>query len=302
MSTLSLADPAVASLVGALAPYARFTLERAARTAHRLHAEEVAPEHLLQALLEDETAAATRVVLHAFADPQTIAAEVLALCPGILVVASGRSLPFSVRGVRALEAARATAAAEGAAEVTAEHVLRAAAQELEPELARALAAAGYRTAAALPGAAAGDAVPDHGPLFRHFADVTRRALGAACRAAARLERDAIGPAHLVLGALEADPELGGRVGLGAVRARMVLLHRDDDPTPLPARRLAPDPALVALLRGVGAGADTAALLERLLSHGAEELRLLLTQQKVTGALLERARGAFQDPEPPSSAG
>ena len=73
---------------------------RAARYALRLHAEELAIEHLFASLLEDEECGATRLVLHAFADPETLAVEVLALCPGIMVVGSEHCLPFSVRGVR----------------------------------------------------------------------------------------------------------------------------------------------------------------------------------------------------------
>ena len=108
-ATTSWAAPELARLGQRLAPYARETLERGASLAARLHADEVSPEHWLAALLADEECAATRAVLHAFADPETIGIEVLAQCSGIMVVGSGRTLPFSVRAVSALRAARAGA-------------------------------------------------------------------------------------------------------------------------------------------------------------------------------------------------
>src|SRR5262245_18257872 len=111
---------------GRLAPCARASLTRARKLALRLHAEELSPEHWLAALLEDEDYAATRTVLHAFADPETIGVEVLALCEGIMVVGSGRTLPFSVLGVEALRAARSTAAARRGRQVVVEDVFSAA--------------------------------------------------------------------------------------------------------------------------------------------------------------------------------
>ena len=141
MSTLD-RSPEVRGMLESAGPYLALGLERAARYALRLHAEELAIEHLFASLLEDEECGATRLVLHAFADPETLAVEVLALCPGIMVVGSKHCLPFSVRGVRALEAARGRAMAGGEDEVASTDLLRAAAAELPAETHRALVEAG----------------------------------------------------------------------------------------------------------------------------------------------------------------
>jgi len=290
---LLLADADARAAVDRLAPHARSRLAGAARLAVRLHAEEVTSEHLLAAILADEDAGATRLVLHAFADPETLHAEVLALCPGILVVGSGRSLPFSPRALEALFAARRGARTAGTEVVGSAHVLAAAARELEPELARALAAAGYREPEGwAPPPSAG---PRETALFATFEARARRALGAACRAAAQLGRDAISPAHLVLGCAEVAEDAAAAAGLTASRARMCLAGRDEDPSRPEPVSLPPDDGLVALLAGLAPPADTFAVLDRVLSHGSPELRLLLVQQKITPALVERSRGAFPDP-------
>lgn len=299
-SALSLDDPTVARDVARLGPYSRRALEAAADHAHRLHAEEVTVEHLLSSLFLDEQAGATRLVLHAFADPETLSIELLALSPGILVVGSGRSVPFSVRGVRALESARALAAAGAAASVGPAHVAAAAVAELEPEVLQLLESVGLKAGGAQQAAAAESAgdppVPESGPLFQRFRQEARRALGAAARAATQWERAAISPAHLVLGALEADSDLGERLGTRASRVRMALGGRDEDATPLVPRRLAPDRDLAAVLSNQEDGAGTAALLGHVLSRGSEEVRLLLQRQRITWELFERAHAAFDDPD------
>ena len=69
-----------------LGDYTRFALSRSVEYARRLHAERVSPEHVLASLLEDEECGATRLVLHAFADPATLGIEVMAMCTGIMAV------------------------------------------------------------------------------------------------------------------------------------------------------------------------------------------------------------------------
>jgi len=135
-----------------------------------------------------------------------------------------------------------------------------------------------------------------GPLFRRFSPEALRALGASSRAAASLDRPAIGPAHLALGALEADEDLRERTGLTALRLRMLSSGLDEDTTPLPERRLPGDERLRELLGALPAAAETLDVLGWMLAHGSEELTSLLRRQKVTPALFERCRGAFHDPE------
>jgi len=293
------AGPRLAEAGARLAPYARHALERSAHLAARLHADQVSPEHLLAALLADEDCAATRVVLHAFADPETIGVEVLALCAGIMVVGSGHSLPFSVGGVRALQAARACVP-EGE-RVRPEDVFACAGAELGPEVGARLALVPGLRALQGRAPAAGGGSGRSGPFFAAFQPETLRALGAACRAAGALERDAIGPVHLVLGALEVDADLRARTGLSAPRVRMALSGIDEDPTPLPPRRLEGDERLLALLEGVSVPAETLEILGWLLEHGSEELVALLRRQKITPALFERCRGVYHDPPPPAPA-
>lgn len=289
-------------LVTRLAPYAHDSFERAAGLAARLHAEEISPEHWLAALLADEGCAATRAVLHAFADPETIGVEVLALCSGIMVVGSDRTLPFSVLGVEALQAARAAAAARAGTRVEPLDLFHAALTGLLPELRARLAS--------LPGAVLergprpaeerAEPLPTTGPLFRHFSASALRALGCAGRAAAALGRASIGPAHIVLGTLEVDAELCAQTALTPSRVRMACSGLDEDHTPLPERRLGGDERLRALLEEIPPGAGTLDVVAWMLARGSEELIALLRRQKVTSALFERCRGVYQDPPPEPS--
>jgi hypothetical protein len=138
-----------------------------------------------------------------------------------------------------------------------------------------------------------------GGLFRSFSSEALRALGTSSRVAASLGRTAIGPAHLVLGALEVDLALRERTALTPGRVRMASSGLDEDRTPLPPRRLAGDASLRALLAALPAGAETLDVLGWVLAHGSVELRALLLRQKVTSALFERCRGVYQDPPPPT---
>jgi hypothetical protein len=297
MTTLA-HSPEVERMLARTGPYLARGLERAARYALRLHAEELAVEHLLASLLEDEDCGATRLVLHAFADPETLAVEVLALCPGIMVVGSERCLPFSVRGVRALEGARGRASTAGLEEVDPAALLRAAVAELPAEVRAALGEAGLAPEV-VPDAPAASGVGSPGAdgFLRHFSAAARRALGLACRVARKLERDAIAPAHVLFGCLEADDDLARTTGLSGSRARNVLAGRDEDGTPLPDRALAPDTGLRELLGGLPDRAGTFDVLAWLVHRGSPELRALLARQKVSPALIEHAQGAFADPDP-----
>lgn len=283
-----------------LAPYARASLARGAELARRLHADELVPEHWLAALLEDEDCAATRIVLHAFADPGTIGAEVLAQCPGIMVVGSGRTLPFSVRSLEALRAARVHAAQRGAASLAPGDLCRAACEVLETRARERLASVpGHDlTRAAESGAEATPGAPvltTAGTLFRDYSPESLRALGASARAAGALQRPAIAPAHLVLGCLECDEGLRQRTGLSATRARLLLSGVDEDTTPLPVRALPGSADLGELLRSLPEGSESAAVLGWFLSSSSAEVMALLKRQKVTWSLFERCRSTFRDP-------
>jgi len=291
------AAPELERAAAHLAPYARGTVETAAFLAARLHAEHVSPEHHLAALLDDEECGATRLVLHAFADPETIGIEVRALCEGIMVVGSERSLPFSVLGVRALRDGRDRARGEERT-VTPSDVFHSAASLLTGEARQRLVQLLGRSLDAVPTGA--DARSTSEPFFRSFAPATLRALGAACRAAASLRRESIGPVHLLLGCLETDDELRASTGLTASRLRAASSGHDADDTPLPPRPLPGDERIVELLARVPPAGETADVLGWILSHGTEELRALLRRQRITPALFERCRGAFPDPARPSA--
>lgn len=291
--TLLREDERCSPLYSRLAPYARLTLERAAERALRLHAEELAPEHLLATLLTDEEAGATRLILFAFADPETLAAEVLALSPGIMVVGARCTLPFSVRGARALEAALEVARAHGAAQVEPQHVLAAAWCRLTEEQRAALREAG----AGGPALEAEPRDPESasGTLLRFFSREACRALGAASRIAQRWRRESITPAHLVAGALEVDPGALSSSGIRAALVQKVLAGRDADETPPARRALAPDARLWSLLDSLPDAADTLAILGWFLHQGSDEIRELLRRQRVTRELFEQSGSAFADP-------
>ena len=290
--------PELESQAARLAPYAEQSFRRAAALAARLHAEELSPEHWLAALLGDEQCAATRVVLHAFADPETIGVEVLALCEGIMVVGSERTLPFSVLALRALEAARARAAeAEATRVVPADLFETAHALAGEALLQRLQQLPGVTFAPRpRPPEEKGPALPATGPLFRHFAPDALRALGASARAAASLSRTAISPAHLLLGSLEADPALVEHTGLSPSRLRMAMSGLDEDRTPLPERTLGGDERLRRLLTQLPDQAQTLDVLGWILESGGAEVLALLRRQKVTPQLFDRCRGVYADPE------
>ena len=278
---------------GSLAPYARSLLDRAGTHALRLHADVVTPEHLLSTLMEDASCAAHAAVLHAFADPATIAAEALALSPGLMVVASGSTLPFSPRAVSVLIRARSSVLAAGASEVGVADLLVRAAEALDERARASLRGAGFSMGA---GPAGEDSPGAAGPaLFKVFSPASRRALSAANRLAAGERRSAISPAHLLLGCLMEDARLAESLGFSFHRARSLLgADTADESAPIP-RRLPADPALISFLGGLPHGSDSLALLARFLAGGTPELAQILVRSRVTPALLERARGAFRDP-------
>jgi ATP-dependent Clp protease ATP-binding subunit ClpA len=293
--SLDFEDRELAPLLARLHPHARDLLARAGVQALRLHADGVSPEHLLTALMDDPHCAAHAAVLHAFADPATISDEALAISPGLMVVASGSTLPFSPRAAEAIARARSRSLAEGKREVAVADLLAQAVLGLDEGARDSLRAAGLRTAA--DSRSAGPAPPLGSAVFKFFSASAKRVLSAANRLAAAERATAISPAHLLLGCLKEDAEVASEAGLSFHRARTLLAGRMADESSPHPRSLPPDPALVEFLRGVSAGSDSLELLARFHSGRTPELAGILTRSKVTTVLMDRARQAFRDPDP-----
>jgi hypothetical protein len=282
-----------------LHPYANALLERSAEHALRLNADVVTPDHLLSTLMADPESAACALVLHAFADPPTIAQEALAVSPGVMVVASDSTLPFSPLGLRALIAARLFARDRREGEVDDLHLILESAAVMEIAVLDALCSAGFqpdalRTEAPQPSP---ERVPDSGPLFKHFSMRAKRALTNANHLAGSFELDAISPAHIFLGCLKEGERLSSIGGLSFQRARLVLAGRTADLTQPEPRLIPPDDSLRAFVEELPLRAGTLAILAQFLSGSTPELAQILTRHKVTSELLERASGAFEDPSP-----
>lgn len=280
------------------APYARTVFERCAEYALQLHADEVGPEHLLVTLMEDETCAAHRVAVHAFADPETIADEARALAAGITISGSAKALPFSARAVVALRSARRLAAERRDASVEVAHVLLAAFGELEDDLRTIFDDAGWNPGAleTLLSTNGERAVDQTGHLFRHFADDAKRHLSVAAKLARATGAPSISPAHLFQAALQHDPRVERASGLTTARARIVLRGRATDESRVTGGPLGPDDALVTYLAVLPAACDTLGLLAAFHVAAPRELTQVLVRHKITPALIQRARGAFADPE------
>jgi hypothetical protein len=283
-------DPRLAPHLARLQPYARGLVARAAEHALRLHADAVTPEHLLSTLMEDPRTAAHAAVLHAFADPATIAEEALAISPGLMVVASGSTLAFSPRAAEAL--ARADADAEGR----------------EVDVARILAAAGLRPRRGSPPRAPrgrvqrGDPGSVGGRRRRSLRDSSTASPrpGSACSRRRTASRPGSGRPRSRTSTCSSPAcrrippsRIGSAWGSGE---RGCCSRRGPATTaPFVRVRCPPIPSLIAFLEGVPPGSDSLSLLARFAGGGTPELAQILVRSKVTAALLERARNAFQDP-------
>jgi hypothetical protein len=288
--SLDLADPSLAPLFGRLGTRARVLLVRSGEHALRLHADAVTPEHLLSTLMADESCAAHAAVLHAFADPATIAEEALAISPGWMVVATGSTLPFSARATAVLVSAGERAAREGDEEIGPHVLLAEAEAALDEDVRRALRAAGYVGPSRPP---APEGAPD-GP--RRLGPAAKRALSAANRLAASDKAASISPAHLFLACLQEAGSRAAELGLGFPRARGLLAGRTADTSAPAERLLPPDASLLRFLSDLPAGADSLAMLARFHAGSTPDLAAILNRSKVNAGLLDRARGFFSDPE------
>jgi ATP-dependent Clp protease ATP-binding subunit ClpA len=292
--SLDVADPALAPLLRRLGSRARELLEQTGRHALHLHADAVTPDHLLSTLMADEDCAAHAAVLHAFADPETIAEEARAISPGWMVVGSGSTLPFSTKAAAALASAGASTAKDGGGEVGLAVLLRESEALLDEDLRSALRTAGYvgpPSPASTPARSEGDP----GKAGR-FTSAAKRALSGANRMAASEKADSISPAHLFLASLLEDAAQAAAAGIGFPRARSVLAGRTRDSSAPVERMLPPDASLLRFLSDLPEGADSLALLLRFHAGPTPELAAILNRSKVNAAFLERAQGSFRDPE------
>lgn len=294
--TIDLEGPELGPLVGGLHETGRAALLAAGVEAARVHADEVGPEHLLRVLMVDEESAACRAVLHAFADPETLAQEALSIMEGILVVGSSCSLPLSTRSVSALQSARARAAEIGAITFDGDQILAAAAGALDDDLAGLLKKNGFDGSRLGP-RDEGGGVRETGHLFRDSTEDARRTLTLAARLASAEESPSIAPGHLVIAALTQDSGRAHRAGLSATRAKQILAGRAGDDSPPDPNPLPPSNELVDLVRHLEPGADTFGVLAAFHRSGGEELAHLLGRHRITAAFLERTRAAFRDDDP-----
>lgn len=292
-------EPRTVALLARLAPYARGLLDRCGEFALSIHADEVGPEHLLVALMDDEECAAHQIALHAFADPATISREARALAAGIMLSGSSASLPFSALGVRALRRARADAAARRSTAVAPSHVLLASFAELDPAAREQLEDSGWsRPALEALATQAGPGAPsvvDQGALFRSFSDDAKRMLSAAGKLARQHEHASISPGHLLLASLAWSMELERAAGIPPSRVRLTLRGRLEDRSPVEGGPLPLDDAAETFLERVQPGATTTELLATFHAGRTPELAQLLARHKLTPALFERVGQAFTDP-------
>lgn len=274
--------------------YLDSTRARATTLALELHADVISREHLVCCLLDDEESALYELVEHAFADPETLYQDALALAPGILVVGSSATCSFSVRSVRAARAAVELARSAGLAKVGLGCVLRAACAELPEDARAALSEAGCDPEAAPLDGVQGD-LTEGTHLFHPFSDEARRALTSASRHAARGGRGALSPADLVIGALGEDAELARCFGTDATGANTLLGPFAEDLTKPEHRELEEDEELSQLFSGLPVDGGSLDVLKLILSEPEEELAQVFLRQKVTAALLDRSKATFVDP-------
>ena len=286
-----------------LAPYARSVFDRTADYALRLFADEVAPEHLLSTMMADDDCGAHHAVIYAFADPQTIDREALALSPGILVVSSSHSMPFSPRGVDALFAARKLAIENGLEQVSPAVLLLAAFQQLEPSLMSKLVESKFSPddLAAFIGSSTQEAaanISETGALFACFSEAARRILGLSCKIAKQNQRSAISPAHLLGACAQREGDLADHGGLSAMQLSSLIGRQDADQSELEPRSIPLDPKLLEFLANLPrqpGGLSTLALLDGFCRHGTDEVQGILVRSRITSELLQKIAKTYTDP-------
>ena len=286
------------SLTG-LAPYLRGLLDNGVRRALWMHAEQVHLEHVLGATVGDEDSAAGQVIEHAFADPETIDMELLALSPGLMVVGAKAVLPFSLGALAALREARTRALGEAQEQLGCADLARACARTLPAQAREALSEPKWSRGASDEEVSASSRLNAEGHLFQGFSDAAKRSLVRACRSAHGNGDRCITPLGLLLAALEEDAPLRSACGWSPGQVRSALGGQTPPEPPPPDRALPPSPALAALLTRLPAGADSLDFLAACLVDAEQELAVCFERHRITTELVERARSAFQDPPGPA---
>jgi len=276
-----------------LHPFMQTLWRRAHGRACRLHADSVSLEHLVGAAMEDEDSAAYALVEHAFADPETISNEMLALSPGVMVVSSKATLPFSPRAMDVLAIACAARATDDDDKVSVALLLEAAVAGFDAAVRDEFAQAGFQARTDVPNTVI---EPLPASPFSLFTKRGLQALSRANQIAHQQGEQAIGPAQLVLGSLRLAPELAASHGVSWTAASSLLAGHARDETPLAARTLGSDTALVDFLAQLPDGAGSLGLLTACHGPDTPEIKELLLRHKVTEALIARSLTAFEDPE------
>ncbi|MFT5285117.1 MAG: hypothetical protein ACI8TQ_001278 [Planctomycetota bacterium] len=286
-----------------LAPYARHIFDLAAEHALSLFADEIAPEHLLSTMMADDECAAYHAVIYAFADPQTIGRESLALSPGILVVSSSHSLPFSPTGVDALFAARKLALETKQEHVTPAILMLAAFDQLAPALMQKLIGAKFDrtklgTHAQSTDTVEQSSISEEDALFACFAETTRRALGLACKIAKQNQRETISPAHMIGACAQRQNELADHGGLNAMQLSSLIGGDDADLNSPPPRPIPLDADLQSFLRELPsepAGISSLALLDGFCRQGTGEVQGILKRSRISSELIQKIAASYTDP-------
>ena len=302
--SLDLSQSRAQELTAKLAPYALHVLHRTAEHALNLFADEVVPEHLLTTIMADDDCAAYHAVIFAFADPQTLGREALALSPGILVVSSSHSLPFSPHGVAALFRAREHAHEQGASEVSPAHLMGSAFDELKEKLQSKLRETGFDRDAL---ARADEAQPAEShseisleeALFASFSEESRRVLGVACKLSKQNQREAISPAHILGACVQRHPELASRAKIHAMKISSTIGRGDADESSPEPRAIPLDGAMLDFLEAFTAkaiGLSTLDLLDGFCRHGSTEVLDILKHNRITSELIGRVAESYRDPE------
>ena len=209
-----------------------------------------------------------------------------------MVVASASTLPFSTGAVLALRAAHARRAESADGHVSTRLLASEAFGALDDGQRERLADVGFALTDARRGA--NDEPANADAIFAEFDANAKAALARANRLAAGLRAAAIGPAHVLLGALQVDEALAAETGTTFSRARLALAQDHVDRAPVPDRPLELGEELVAFLEGLAPGADSLGVLAALHAEPAGELAAMLARHKVTPELLRRSAGAFRD--------
>ena len=282
--------PRLDALRARCAPYLVRLIERAAELALEIHAESVSIEHLLASAMRDEDSAANQAVVFAFADPETVLSEILALCPGILIVGTASTRAFSPGAVQALASSRASAERAGRLEVELGDLVLAAASMLPEAIRARLEGLGWRSE---PPSAGGDALTTSAC---RLGEQAKLALSRAARAAVGAGEATIGPARIFVAGLQLDPHLAAQMGVDGSRARLACEGAYLDTSRPRPRRLPPDAGLLGFLERLHPGAGSLELLRACHDPATSELRELFSRHKLGLGLLDRVQGKLCDPE------